>query len=518
MALDEKKHDDTLWDHIGTGDYTSCKKYLEWCETQDPAALSASINHIHCRLGTPIHGACDANHTAIVKLLLKYKADPNVVVRHSFEADLGGESSWNVTTMHLAAMHANLELVTLLIENGFNLHQMNICTDGGFTVFLILCNTGNIKCLDYIINLSDHGNKNNNNNNNPYVVDIFARDHEGKNGLNFAVENDDLEMCQYLLNSVYNQDSLRDRIINDDVFHAAAQRTGKNCVSIFKYLVENKQSIFNDMRLLKRILFNGALYSWQIVAYMIQDKQFHTKCPSTFEKMVQELLRGDLVALRRGRRKENYDKWMPLVWNFISMRLGDMDRLAYVAELVVSYFESFHFENDFDMFINMLTIMLSTDNIKDWKYFYKSTTVIPYQVCSQVSAKIVNKMQIDGRWKDLVKNMMIAYDDSKEWHKMSEIYNYSSDKNEMNIDKEFYYCTKHHVMIPFEHDEMNKQCNKCIRIKDKMGYWCKECNEYICCDCGDIFKLNQLLLNRKFSSFDMEMKKYNEDSPLLKQV
>ena len=67
-------------DDIDTGDYSACKKYLE---TQDPAALPTSINHIHCGLGTPIHTACVANNTAIIKLLLKYKADPNIVVPFS---------------------------------------------------------------------------------------------------------------------------------------------------------------------------------------------------------------------------------------------------------------------------------------------------------------------------------------------------------------------------------------------------------------------------------------------------
>ena len=508
--------------YIHTGDYQSCKKYLESCEKQGAAALSTSINQIYDLL-PPIHAACQVNNTAIVELLFKYKADPNIVLPCSLEVStisLGRKRSSNVTTMHLAADHGNLEVMKLLIENGFNLHQMNICMSGDITVFLILCKRGDIKCLDYIISLGDHGNQNNNNSNNPYIVDIFAEDHIGRNGLNLAVRNDDLEMCQYLLKHVYNEKGLRDRIINDDVFQAAATNTGTNCVSIFKCLVEYKQSIFGDMELSAKMLHFGLLFSWQIVAYMIENKEFHTKFPSKFVEEVEKL--GDRVIFLGGSSKENYHKCMPPIWNFLSIRLGDRERLDYVAKSLVSYFKFFDFENDFHMFVDMLELMLSRDRIKDWNYFYKSTTVMPYEVCSKVDEILASKMKINGKWKDLVRNMMIAYNDPHEWHKMSKLYNYSDDKNDINIDKEFCHCTKHHVMVPFplkkERDEMSKECISCNETKDNMGYWCNECNEYICCDCGDMFELNQLLLNKQFSLFEMKIKKYNKDSPLLKKV
>ena len=512
--------------YIRTGDYTSCQKYLESWETQGIAALSARINHTDDRFYTPIHFACEVNNTEIVKLLLKYKADPNVVVPHSFQTDVAGEMSWNMTTMHIAADHGNLEIMKLLIENRFNLHQMNICVMGGKTVFLILCDNGNIECLDYIISLRDGGNQNmyNNISNNPYVIDIFATDYRRRNGLNMAVQNDDLKMCEYLLKCVYHEQGLRDRIISNAVVKAAAQNTGQNCVSILKYLVEYKTSIFDDIESLRTILHGGAFWSWQVGAYMIKNKVIYTKCPSMFEKMVSRLLQGDsLVLMDPGRWKENHNKYMPLLWDFVSTRLSDGERLVYVGKLLISYFEFCDFEDDFHMFVDMLTLMLSRDNIKDWKYFYKSTTVMPYKVCKGVHMGLLlfNK-EIDGRWKDLIRNMKIAYKDPNKWHNMSKRYNYSSDENDINIDDEFYHCTNHHVMVPFvlkkEKDEMGKECSKCNVIKDKMGYWCEECNEYICCDCGDMFELNQLLLNKKFRLFGMKIKKHNKDSRLLKKV
>ena len=164
-------------------------------------------------------------------------------------------------------------------------------------------------------------------------------------------------------------------------------------------------------------------------------------------------------------------KSMSLLWNFISNRLGDTERFECVARLVVSYLESCDFEDDFHIFVDMLTLMLFTDNIKDWKNFYQSTTVMPYQVSSKVNAMIGMKINsvIDGRWKDLAANMMIAYNDPNEWHKMSTRYNCSSDKNDItvnninnsNINKkvklgQFYDCTKRHAMVPFVLKESGK--------------------------------------------------------------
>ena len=525
----QEKAQNDFRDCIYTGDYQSCQKYLESRKTQGPAALSTSINYIYRDGLAPIHVACSKNNTAIVKLLLKYNADPNIILPWLHDADLAEKRLSNATTMHMAAMHGNLEVMKLLIENGFNFHQMNSCIDGGKTVFLILCQKGYIKCLDYIMSLRDHGNQNNNNSNNPYVVDIFASDHDGKNGLNHAVFNDDLKMCEYLLERVYNEKRLRDKIINNAVFKSAAKNPGQNCVSIFTYLVEFKQSIFDDMKLLHDVLLGGAFYSWQIVAYIVQNEDFYTKFPlSEFGKDVARLLCGDVVVtLRASRWEENYDKCVPLVWNFISMRFGDVERFECVAGLVASYCQFFDFETDFFMFVDMLELMLSRDNIKDWKYFYKSTTVMPHGVCLEVAAMLVvgtnfNKIHIDGRWKDLVLKMIIAYNDQNEWHEMSKYYNYSSDKEDINIDNKFCHCTNHHAMISFvlkkEKDEMSKECSKCNETKDNIVYWCKECNEYLCCDCVDNIELNQLLLNKQFSLFNMKIKKYNKDSPLLKKV
>lgn len=59
---------------------------------------------------TPLHSAVAGNHTAIVKMLLKNGASPNVRERNGF------------TPLHAAAENGNVEIIPLLIFAGADLH------------------------------------------------------------------------------------------------------------------------------------------------------------------------------------------------------------------------------------------------------------------------------------------------------------------------------------------------------------------------------------------------------------
>ena len=97
---------------------------------------------------TLLHFACSVNNDEMVKLLLENGANPSIVET----------THQQYTTMHLAALKGNLKIVKLLVEYGFDLKTLinaeaAIITSRALvnftTVFLILCENGNVECMKY---------------------------------------------------------------------------------------------------------------------------------------------------------------------------------------------------------------------------------------------------------------------------------------------------------------------------------------------------------------------------------
>ena len=87
----------------------------------------------------------------MVKLLLKYGANPNVV-------DKTEGKYKNMTTMHIAAFNSNVNMIKLLIEYQFDTNKLinNIIMSNKYrciSVFLILCSNGNVECLKYLLSI-----------------------------------------------------------------------------------------------------------------------------------------------------------------------------------------------------------------------------------------------------------------------------------------------------------------------------------------------------------------------------
>ena len=71
--------------------------------------------------------------------------------------------------MHTAAINQNVAMMKLLIQHGFDCDKLiNSISDYGSnrSVFLILCENGNVECMDYLMNIKQCKNK----------IDIWQRD------------------------------------------------------------------------------------------------------------------------------------------------------------------------------------------------------------------------------------------------------------------------------------------------------------------------------------------------------
>ena len=95
---------------------------------------------------TPIHIACLENNVEILTLLLKYNPNVNLLCK---------PNTHKYTTMHIAAIKKNVLMMKLLIQHGFDCDKFinNIYYEKDHrSVFLELCFTGNVECIDYLMN------------------------------------------------------------------------------------------------------------------------------------------------------------------------------------------------------------------------------------------------------------------------------------------------------------------------------------------------------------------------------
>ena len=182
--------------------------------------------------------ACQFNNNRMIKYLLnELNARPNAVKKED-----------NTTTMYWAAINANLRVMILLSEKGFDYDKLiNHChkKHSGKSVFLLLCSNGNVECLDYILQQCS-------NNRTKYPranVNIFATTQDGENGLHLAIDAKRDEMVNYLLENVYFDDNRLSRVINNGnrlgltPTHYAAAENGKNCLNTFKLLLKHQGDV-----------------------------------------------------------------------------------------------------------------------------------------------------------------------------------------------------------------------------------------------------------------------------------
>ena len=130
----------------------------------------------------------------MVELLLKYGADSSLVEKRR------GKN----TTLHVAATVGNKKMMKLLIENGFDLEKLVneeaivslFDTEiNWMTVFLILCDKGDVECLDYLLSVCA-------------FVDIERKDRYNRNGIVLSILSQQVSMVKYLITKVYDKSQI----------------------------------------------------------------------------------------------------------------------------------------------------------------------------------------------------------------------------------------------------------------------------------------------------------------------
>jgi ankyrin repeat protein len=94
---------------------------------------------------TPLYVACAENQTKIVKLLLKYSANPNIL------------SLWGESPLHVVCKNGNLDIVKMLVEYGANINTLY----DGKTPMMCAINYKKSGCVDFLSTVGGKVKKNN---------------------------------------------------------------------------------------------------------------------------------------------------------------------------------------------------------------------------------------------------------------------------------------------------------------------------------------------------------------------
>lgn len=125
-----------------------------------------------------MHDACEFYGETIIELLLKTRANSNIVDEYT-----------NETTLLIAAKRNDLKIIKLIVENGFDCDQLInfLDSDGGASVFLLLCFNGNIEALSYLIDVSTERSKITEHRRRAFNMNPMHTDCYGRNCLHLAM-------------------------------------------------------------------------------------------------------------------------------------------------------------------------------------------------------------------------------------------------------------------------------------------------------------------------------------------
>ena len=460
------------------------------------------MNQMGANGNTAIIQACWTNNLEMVKLFLTHGADPN----------LSSNKYNKMTTMHIAAINQNVQMMKLLIQHGFNIkksmNQIIMSEKYSYkSVFLLVCKNGSVECLDYLLSVCNMNVKNKN----EWWIDVFAKDSEGQNGLYLCVRRQKLSMCEYLLKKVYDNDELRQNMMNQTdklnkhISHFAAENTSEYCVAIFKLLIKYKCNVDYENSSYRASIYHAASHCSSMFSFMVNQGLFDAQhqCKQIIKRIVDHGLSSEIK-----------EKNITTLCNYIKNNFTSARYVDLILEQIIKQ----GFEDNLIYFIISLNIFLSEENIKNWKYFYQNKYIITKKSIN----KLKNILDIDKKWIELLNDMLMAHNDVKKWHERFEKYNINSnDKRKANdfFSEQFYSCYKNHRM---KHDDMKLRygahCCKCDMIGINPVYKCDVCNEYICVDCDYSFKLNQMLKMQLFKQFDQEIAKHNKNDNVMQQV
>lgn len=157
---------------------------------------------------TPLHVCCRFGHTGIAELLLRNSADSNVFDNESNTAlhisaeaghapcvqvllddgaDVNCQNENGKTALHLAIENGHLEIVDKLPRCSDEIKDKQ-----GKTKFLLACATGNCDIIKHILRTD---------------CDVREVDKDGNSALHLAVESDNSESVEYLINALLGTDA-----------------------------------------------------------------------------------------------------------------------------------------------------------------------------------------------------------------------------------------------------------------------------------------------------------------------
>ena len=409
---------------------------------------------------TPLIAACASNSTETLAVLLEHGANPNVFY---------DPNKIKKTTMHFAAQHGNIKMMKLLINYGFDCDKLinNIYySEHNASVFLILCGLGNVQCMNYLLSYC----KNNN-----YEIKIEEKTVESMNGLQIAIYFEQLEMVEYLLTKVYDNDKLRMEIMdqrvgngNHHTFELAACNSTQDGLEIFKLLRKYECPIAGNDQ--KKIFRYAAVLSPLIFEYILNEQLYPNF--GFVEKKSIELILVKAQATIIYQNMEIVVRYLHdySIKHHHSLKMKKCHIINTLAQIMgIGSFDSY-----FKFIKHLIEILLDTD---DWKYFIKSD-LIDKQVLAQIWCKITEEN--NGK-------------DKSKWCKLLDTMCKSIEKAETSL------------LVEYDCQDDTKNDDDYIH------------NDYR--DTIDtVSHLNTLLIKKQFKQFSLKIKSYDSTSTILKRV
>ena len=456
---------------------------------------------------TPIHKACWTNNIEILKLLLQHNPNVNTLYK---------PNTTKYTTMHIAAKKQNKKMMKLLIEHGFDCNKFinNIYYEAKHrSVFLELCVNTNVECLDYLMNQCQN------------KIDVWQRDINGENGLHIAVGEQHVTMVQYLLDKVYKNEEMKQKIFNQTVginnkhisSLAAERATTQDGLVIFKLLKQNKCPLH------PLAITYAASYSSLILDYML-NQQLYPNCIYLTNQLVIDTI-GNAFA-------HVVHKNILIIANYLS-NMKDKVSIKEYQKWIINMFSNIMMNGTMDgyfkMFKEMIEIFLKDDekpqeqhhNHNDWKRLITSK-IVDKTLLMKIQKKINDSTNIqdivDDKWCLLLKTMIDSFEDPLLLNKYDNHDNDESDfkfKDDSLCDENDDYCSRNHLMKAMNHnnDDLSsiRKCNYCMELHgiSLLSLECVKCQEYICYECfNSLIKLIQLLKNGELDKFNQKLNQY----------
>ena len=448
---------------------------------------------------TPVLLACMLNNVEILRILLQGTllqkgGNPNMIYQPNGQ---------QITAMQFAAKYENISMMKLLIEYRFDCDRLinNILHAGAhYSVFLQLCQNGNVECMDYLMSECKLQDK----------IDIQQRDIYGYNDLHVAVIKENVKMVEYLLSNVYNNQQIKSKIMNQPVAingmhlsQLAVQKSTLNALHIFKLLTQKYQCPVNTHSTNgKRVIINDAAsFSPLIFEYMLDQRLY-----PHFLYLTHDVIKSIFMNGQRSTIIENVTIVIKY-WVKIQRSVGNHVYIEGIANIFYNIILNGKFEPFFEFLKYLFRIICV-----DCKHFVKSQ-FFETQFFNQI-ADGIKDLGVDDQWYDSLHELQQLFSTPSYWDTFD---NNANESNE-NENDGIRYCDKKHLMSKMD-SKMEERCVVCDNLCDILGYQCAICDDCICTDCG--LKLNQLIrmLKRKqFKPFKKKIKQHDENSKMLKLV